>query len=62
MKHRKRVIDWWSVALLMIGVACGVYAYHIITNHGHNPLILVPSVVCATLGASNLTTWKAWEE
>ena len=40
-----------GLALLLLGLVCGVLAYWLITVHGVNPLILVPSIVAATNGA-----------
>lgn len=51
----RRKLDAVNLALLLIGVAFGALSYWLITTNGENPLILVPSVVVATLGATHLT-------
>ncbi len=58
----RRRVDLASLALLLCGVAFGVLAYYLISEGGRNPLILVPSVVAATLGASHLVKYEAPRE
>ncbi len=57
--HSQRPLDVAGLALLLLGLICGVLAYWLITEHGLNPLILVPSVVAATTGASHITKREA---
>ena len=52
-------VDLASLALLIIGLVFGVVAYNLITEDGQNPLLLVPSVVAATLGAAHLAKREA---
>lgn len=62
MTHSPRVrrkVDVASLALLLIGLAFGVLARWLIVNHGSDPIILAPSVVAATLGATNLLKREA---
>ncbi len=54
-----RRVDVASLALILCGLAFGVLAYCLITERGMNPLILVPAVVAATLGASHLIKYEA---
>lgn len=51
--HRR--LDVAGAGLLLVGVLSGLLAYLFITEHGTNPLLLVPSVVAATTGALHLT-------
>lgn len=55
--HRR--LDVAGLALLLLGLICGVLAYWLITVHNVNPLILVPSVAAATTGASHITKREA---
>lgn len=57
--HSHRRLDVAGFLLLLLGVVCGVLAYWLITVHDMNPLILVPSVVAATTGASHVTKREA---
>lgn len=56
--HKTRV-DLSGVLLLIIGLLSGTLAYVMITSGGVNPLVLVPSVVAATLGATSMTKREA---
>ncbi len=55
-EHR---VDFGSLALLTCGVLFGILAYWLITERGSNPLLLVPSIVAATLGATHLIKRQA---
>ena len=55
----RRRLDLASVALAMTGVLSGTFAYWLISAHEANALVLVPSVVAATLGATHLTKVEA---
>jgi len=57
-----RRVDVASLALFLCGLTFGVLAYYLISEGGRNPLILVPSVVAATLGASHLIKYEAPRE
>lgn len=50
-----RRLDVASLALLLVGLICALFSYWLITAHGLNPLILVPSVAAATTGAGHIT-------
>lgn len=57
--HSHRRLDVAGLALLLLGLICGVFAYWLIAEHNLNPLILVPSVAAATTGASHITKREA---
>lgn len=59
MTHSHRRLDVAGLVLLLLGLVCGVFAYWLITAHGLNPLILVPSVAAATTGAIHITKREA---
>ncbi len=54
--HRRprRRLDIASLALLLVGLVFGVIAYWLVTNQHFNVLVIVPSIVAATLGATHL--------
>lgn len=52
-------VDFAGVALFVCGVLFGALSYWLITSRGSNPLILVPSIVAATSGASHLLKRQA---
>lgn len=59
-RHRgRRTVDLASLALLIVGLSFGVLAYVLITRNGASPLLLVPSVIAATLGGTHLTKRQA---
>jgi len=58
-RERRRRLDLASLALLLCGLAFGVLAYFSITERGANPLLIVPAVVAATLGANHLVKYEA---
>lgn len=60
--HSHRRLDVVGLSLMLLGLVCAVLAYWLITEHGLNPLILVPSVVAATNGASHITKHEAPRE
>lgn len=51
----QRRVDLGSLALLLVGLVSGILAYLFVTQHGTDPLLLVPSVVAVTTGATHLT-------
>ena len=55
----RRRVDWSSLGLLVCGLTCGALAIHLIVNFGLHPLLLVPSVVAATLGGEHLVKHQA---
>ena len=57
--HSHRRLDMASLTLLIIGIVCGAFSYWLVSEHGLNPLILVPSVVAATIGATHLSKREA---
>lgn len=59
--HRKprRRLDIASLALLLIGLVFGMIAYWLVTDEHFNVLVIVPSIVAATLGATNLVKREA---
>lgn len=54
-----RQLDVASLALLIIGLVFGALSYWLITEHGQNPLVLVPSVVAATIGGTHISKREA---
>lgn len=54
--HRtpRRRLDLASLLLLLVGLLFGVVAYWLVSAEHYDALLLVPSVVAATLGASHL--------
>lgn len=48
-----------SLALLLCGLVFGGLSYPFIVDNQANPLMLVPSVVAAVLGATHLTKIEA---
>jgi len=52
-------LDGASVALLVVGLIFGALAYWLIVRDSTSPLILVPAVVAATVGATHLTKREA---
>ncbi len=57
--HSHRRLDAASLALLVVGLVFGALSYWLIADHGLNPLILVPSVVAVTLGATHISKREA---
>jgi hypothetical protein len=55
----RRRLDTPSALLLVVGIIFGTVAYWLITEHGLNPLFLIPSVVAATMGITHLTKREA---
>jgi hypothetical protein len=56
---RRRRIDLAGLALFVFGAVFAVIAYLLVTASGYSPLIIVPSIVAATVGASHLTKTEA---
>lgn len=58
--HRsRRRLDVASLALLLVGLVFGGLSYWLVLDHGLNALIMVPSVVVATIGAMHITKREA---
>lgn len=55
----RRRLDLPSLMLLLVGLVFGVLSYWLITDHGLNALIIVPSVVAITTGAAHITKREA---
>lgn len=55
--HRR--LDVASLGLLLVGLVFGVLAYWLITVRHVNVLVLVPSIVAITIGATHLTKREA---
>jgi hypothetical protein len=55
----RRSIDVAGFALLVCGLVFGAVALWLIEDRGYTPLLLVPSIVAATIGATHLTKWEA---
>jgi len=55
--HRR--LDAAGLALLLIGLVFGGVSYWLVTDHGLNVLIIVPSIVAAMTGASHITKREA---
>ncbi len=58
-ERSRRRLDPAGLALLVVGVVFGVIAYILVTSQDMNPVLLVPSVVAATIGSSHLFKWEA---
>lgn len=54
-----RRLDAAGLTLLLIGLVCGVLSYWLIAEQGFDALLIVPSVVAATMGASHITKREA---
>ena len=58
--HRsRRRLDVASLILFLVGLAFGALCYWLITSHGANVLIMVPSVVAATVGITHIVKREA---
>lgn len=55
--HRR--IDIASAILAVIGIACAVLAYWLITNEQVNALVIVPATVAATIGVTHIIKREA---
>lgn len=56
---QRRRLDFAGLALLLIGIVFGAVAYVLISVSSFNALIIVPSVVAVTLGATHLIKKEA---
>ncbi|GEM_PF-3289468 len=55
--HRR--LDVASLTLLLIGLVSGVFSYWLITYNGVNALVIIPSIVAITIGATHITKREA---
>ncbi len=55
--HRR--LDPAGLALLALGLVFAVVSYWLVVERGFNPLVIVPSIVAATTGASHITKREA---
>ncbi len=55
----RRRLDLASAALTAIGLIFGVVAYWLITAEHANALVLVPSIIALTIGATHLIKREA---
>lgn len=55
----QRRIDVAGLISAVVGVAFAIVSYYLIVNANINPLVIVPSIVTATLGFANLTKLEA---
>ena len=61
-RRPQRRLDLAGLALLLVGLLSGLFSYLMIQVSGVNPLVIVPSVVAVTLGASSLVKYEAPRE
>jgi uncharacterized membrane protein len=47
------------LTLLLIGLVSGVFSYWLITYNGVNALVIIPSIVAITIGATHITKREA---
>lgn len=51
--HRShRRLDPASLSLMLVGLISGVLSYWLVMDRRFNPLVIVPSIVAATIGAT----------
>lgn len=55
--HRR--LDGASLGLLLVGLLSGVFSYGLIVYGGVSVLVLIPSIVPITMGATHLTKREA---
>lgn len=55
----RRRLDLASLTLLVVGIACGAFSYWLTVAASLNALIIVPSIVAATIGALHLVKHEA---
>lgn len=55
-------LDFASAALLLIGLIFGAVAYWLVTAERVNVLVIVPSIVAVTIGATHLIKRQAPRE
>lgn len=58
-RHKpRRRLDVAGLVLLLTGIMFGVLACWLIESEGYPVLIIIPSIIAGTLGASNLTDFS----
>lgn len=57
--HPRRRLDVPSLVLMIIGVASGAFCLWLIGASHVSALVLVPSIIAATIGASHLVKSEA---
>ncbi|MBL3689482.1 hypothetical protein D3226_05840 [Leucobacter chromiireducens subsp. chromiireducens] len=55
----RRRLDVASLILTVVGLVFGVFSYLLIVHGGVTPLLLVPSVIALTIGATHLVKHEA---
>lgn len=55
----RRRLDVAGLISVLVGLIFAVVSYYLIVNENINPLVIVPSIVTATLGFANLTKLEA---
>lgn len=55
----RRRLDVPSLLLLSSGVVFGLLSYWLVVEHDVNSLVIVPSIVVATVGATHITKLEA---
>lgn len=58
----RRRLDISGLALTAVGLVFGLFSYLLATYAGISPLVMIPSVVAATIGATHLVKYEAPRE
>lgn len=61
-RHQRRRLDVANLIVLVVAIASGIFAYALITYAHMNVLVIVPSIVVATLSAPHLVKREAPRE
>lgn len=61
-RHSRRRLDVANLIVLVVAIASGIFAYVLITYANMNALVIVPSIVVATLSAPHLVKREAPRE
>lgn len=61
-QHSRRRLDVVNLLVLVVAIASGIFAYLLITYANMNALVIVPSIVVATLSAPHLVKREAPRE
>jgi hypothetical protein len=56
--HSRRRLDLFNLGLLLVSIVSGLGAY-VLIEQGMTALLLIPSVVAATIGATHLVKYQA---
>lgn len=57
--HSHRHLDVASLLLLLVGVVFGAFSYWLVADEGISALVLIPSIIAATTGATHITKRQA---